>query len=70
MPPGSTTPSRELRRQAEVLLQKLPARDSKLPAGDMPKLMLELQVHQVELEMQNEELLRASASSSSTTLRP
>jgi PAS domain S-box-containing protein len=48
--------SRRLR--AEALLQKSPRPDGKTPDEDVLKLVHELQVHQVELEMQNEELRR------------
>ena len=51
--------AQELRRRAE---QALPLRApdlSKMADTDIMALMYELQVHQVELEMQNEELQRA-----------
>jgi len=49
----------ELRRRAEAKLQAMP----KLPAmeTDRLKLIHELQVHQIELEMQNQQLLEAHA---------
>ena len=48
----------ELRRQAEAVI----AKRGGLPAGDKDVTQHELQVHQIELEMQNEELRRAQAS--------
>jgi two-component system sensor kinase FixL len=47
-----------LRQRAEVLLRKSPREIAAMPAQDVQKLVHELQVHQVELEMQNEELCR------------
>jgi PAS domain S-box-containing protein len=52
----------ELRRKAEVALQEATARLSQSPAALTPtaiqQTLHELQVHQIELEMQNEELRR------------
>ena len=47
----------ELRRQAEVRLKQSPPK-SELKAAE---LLHELQVHQIELEMQNDELRRTQA---------
>ena len=48
-----------LRRRAEEFLDRHPEAVSKIPAGDLHKLIEDLHVHQIELEMQNEELRRA-----------
>lgn len=55
------TPSRDevLREQAEALLQAGSPADMPALSEDIPKLVHELQVHHVELEMQNEELRQA-----------
>src|SRR5580658_6763594 len=49
---------RKFRAQAEFLLRESARKIAKLPAGDMHSLAHELHVHQMELEMQNEELRR------------
>ncbi len=49
----------DLRSRAEVVLRKksiVPPDISTLPTTELQKLVHELQVHQVELEMQNHEL--------------
>jgi PAS domain S-box-containing protein len=49
----------KLRKKAEKTLEKNPAGDSRaLPGQDVQSLTHELSVHQIELEMQNEELQR------------
>src|ERR1019366_8376335 len=53
----SGTPAR-LRSRAEAMLKKNPGDISKMAARDVQILVHELQVHQVELEMQNEECRR------------
>jgi len=47
-----------LRRRAEEFLDRNPEAAHKIPAGDLHKLIEDLHVHQIELEMQNEELRR------------
>jgi PAS domain-containing protein len=58
----SMSTSEQLRRKAEAFLQQLGSEGgtAKLPVGDLQELLHELSVHQVELEMQGEEL-RATA---------
>ena len=54
------TDPRTLRKKAEELLkQKLVKTNKPFPETDVKKLLHELQVHQIELEMQNEELRQA-----------
>ena len=48
-----------LRKQAEGMLVKQKERLRELSSADLKKLVHELGTHQIELEMQNEELLRA-----------
>ena len=48
----------ELRRHATEILESRRPSTEKMPVEDMRKLVEELQIHQVELEMQNEELRR------------
>ena len=57
MKKNNNTKSGNLRKKAEELLKKEPAKAASLSSEtDMLKLIHELQVHQIELEMQNEEL--------------
>lgn len=51
----------DLRRRAEDRLKLEPAESSQLAAEDAHEIIHELRVHQVELEMQNEELRNAQA---------
>jgi hypothetical protein len=49
---------RRLRARAELLVGQSAGKVSLLPEGDARQLAHELQVHQMELEMQNDELRR------------
>ena len=53
------TPGDALRRRAETIIRAQPSDVKRLAAGDVQRLLHELHVHQIELEMQNEELRRA-----------
>ena len=48
-----------LRKQAEEFLNQNPEAVQKIPPREIQNLVEELQIHQIELEMQNEELRRA-----------
>jgi two-component system CheB/CheR fusion protein len=50
---------KRLRKQAEKVVQEKAADFQDIPAGGVQELIHELQVHQIELEMQNDELRRA-----------
>jgi len=54
-------PSSKLRQQAEAQFNKQSTHPDQRPVMDTQLLIHELQVHQIELEMQNEELRRAQA---------
>jgi PAS domain S-box-containing protein len=56
--PANFGPPDELRIKAERLLTTTSGQIAKLPLGDVQRLVHELQVHQIELEMQNDELRR------------
>ena len=51
----------ELRRKAEGRLKEKPAPPEKLAELETQELVEELRIHQIELEMQNEELRRTQA---------
>jgi PAS domain-containing protein len=53
------TDARSLRIKAEEKLKEKLEKDNPVIEADVKKLLHELQVHQIELEMQNEELLEA-----------
>ena len=54
--------SQNLRQKAEALLKMKPSQaDSSLSAIETAKLIHELKVHQIELELQNEELIQAKS---------
>jgi PAS domain S-box-containing protein len=54
-----STKSSDLRKRAERELKKKTSKLKKLEGNDTTKIIHELEVHQIELEMQNEELRRA-----------
>jgi PAS domain S-box-containing protein len=59
--PDKSTKVTGLHKQAEELL-RMPKRDvAAMPVKDLQRLIHELQVHQIELDMQNEELRRTQA---------
>ena len=52
---------KHLRKKAEKILSEKKQVPQKISSGDVEKLIHELQVHQIELEMQNDELRKAQA---------
>jgi PAS domain S-box-containing protein len=56
--PRSSPPPKDLRRRAEQALAKTGPSLAPVPEQDVQKVMHDLRVHQVELEMQNDELRR------------
>lgn len=59
--PGKSMKDADLRRQAEDQLRVTNRDVAAMPVQDVQRLVHELQVHQIELEMQNEELRRTQA---------
>jgi PAS domain-containing protein len=57
--PGGSTKVTALRRQAEEALRATRREVAALPIQDVQQLVHDLQIHQIELEMQNEELRRS-----------
>ena len=57
-PTRDPTEPQELRRMAEVACKSSPTDDSELRPENFPSILQELRIHQVELEIQNEELRR------------
>jgi len=57
----SSLPKAELRQQAEAMLSKKKDKTQPLTKSDTLRMVHDLQVHQIELEMQNEELVQARA---------
>jgi len=58
IPEGEQDPASRLRQRAEDALRGKPVDLAGLPIEDIQKLVHELQVHQIELTLQNEELRR------------
>jgi PAS domain S-box-containing protein len=57
--PGDPKNDRSLRRKAEKLLSEAPEKLAGMSGRDLQELVHDLSVHQIELEMQNEELRRS-----------
>ena len=67
--PKQSTKVTGLRRQAEVRLRMTKRDVAAMPVKDVQQLVHELQVHQIELEMQNDEL-RFGRTSSNILRKP
>ncbi len=61
MKPRGESKGDSLRKRAEKILSQLPQDVRKVPVEDIKKLIHELDVHQIELDMQNDELRKAQA---------
>ena len=61
MKPQDHSKGDSLRKRAEKILSQKPQDVRKVPVEDIKRLIHELDVHQIELEMQNDELRRAQA---------
>ena len=53
---NNSSPINDLRGKAEVMLKSVPETAGMLPVENVKEILHELQVHQIELELQNEEL--------------
>ena len=61
MKPQGESKGGSLRKRAEKILSQKPQDVRKVPVEDIKRLIHELDVHQIELDMQNDELRRAQA---------
>ncbi len=61
MKPRGESKGDSLRKRAEKILSQLPQDVRKVPVEDIKRLIHELDVHQIELDMQNDELRKAQA---------
>ncbi|MFT7634155.1 MAG: PAS domain S-box-containing protein [Mariniblastus sp.] len=59
LPEGHGTPTKTLRQKAEMLLRKSRTDISGMSNEEVQSMVYDLQVHQIELKLQNEELLTA-----------
>ena len=61
MNPQGETKGDSLRKRAEKILSQKPQDVGKIPGEDIKRLIHELDVYQIELDMQNDELRKAQA---------